>query len=214
MTHLLYRSDCLQDAADQESDTVADVPFMLLSRKETVAGYGVRARVSVVADTSQGDQASAFFARRQGGPPLLFGAVPFDLGKPSVLIQPAMVLKSPRRLDPASVTPLMALPDAIAPAARRWDVDPHPQADRYASSVAECLSRMARSEGGPEPLRKVVLCRDPHGDPGGSAAGDSRLQRHGPSRRRDHAHGVDRGHHDARARGVGGHLRGGGADLS
>lgn len=129
-----------------------DVAFRLAGPEQFIAAHGLRAEVERGAIESLPERLRRFFARNDGGPRLVVGALPFDRSQDDYLFQPEGVASGQSREDAATVA--CALPQGL-----RCAIRPQPSAVAYRQSVAACLQLLGQVTEGGQQLAKVVLSR-------------------------------------------------------
>ncbi|MBI1205759.1 MAG: isochorismate synthase [Azospirillum sp.] len=154
----------LPAAASPDQEVGPAPSFVLISNQDCLVGLGAAQALPACARSDVLPLLPGFFADavRRGGPPLLVGALPFDVDRPVQLFQPQRLARDPAELDAA-----------IAASGRGtsvwhrsgWRLQAEPTADRYADAVSAALSLLSPATAGaagtsdPPALNKVVLAR-------------------------------------------------------
>lgn len=132
-------------------------PYLLASAEETlIASDYVRSWSTPLTGGLPEQVHDALQAGGSTGGRLVVGAIPFDPQRPSLLLEPAQVVRD----APFAEVPAGTWADAWAPAVRAtcWSVTAEPSVAGYEEMVEEVLRRI-RGGSSPNDLRKVVLSR-------------------------------------------------------
>lgn len=137
------------------------LPFLMAGPAETLVGQGCLGRLEAGPAPVEA-RVRAYFDARPQGPRVLVGALPYDIGAPAHLFQPARLTRLSGRPELSALLPGPAhlrTAGALPPA--RWRVMAEPTLLAYRAAVAAALDAMARGEedAGGEGLRKIVLSR-------------------------------------------------------
>ncbi|WP_209311942.1 isochorismate synthase [Bradyrhizobium frederickii] len=146
----------IDEQASTETALARPIPFVMKTAGETLLALGQIATLDEGPLADLAARAAGFFEKRTEGPDVLVGALPFDPGRPSHLVQPERVLRVQGRHDIGAIPGLDGLASARGGAAGILSVDADPAAAEFAHAVAVALGQLTAADAS---LRKVVLSR-------------------------------------------------------